>query len=56
MASTNSGFKSIERFVQYLASNPHKPIFILLILMMAQKSSDLHGVGINFKTTKPRTV
>ena len=30
------------------------PYFILLIIIMAQLSSDLHGVGIKFKTTQPR--
>ena len=30
--------------------NPYR---ILLILMMAQISSDLHGVGIKLKTTQP---
>ena len=32
------------------------PYFILLIIIMVQISSDLHGVGINLKTTQPRIV
>ena len=36
VAPTLPGFEDIKRRVQYLPSHPHKPIFILLILMMAQ--------------------
>ena len=33
--TTITGFQGIKRCVQYLASNPHKPIFILIIIMMS---------------------
>ena len=52
VASTVPGFQGIKRCVQYLASHPHKPIFILLILMMDHMSSGLHGVEIKFNTTQ----
>ena len=39
-----------------MASHPHKPIFILLIPIMYQISSGLHGVEIKLKTTKHRIV
>ena len=72
VAPTLPGFQGIKRCVQYLASHPHKPIFypsnsydgsnfsntayILIILIMAQILSDLHGVGIKLKTAQPRIV
>ena len=43
VAPTLPGFQGIKRCVQYLASHPNNAIFILLIFMMAQMSSDLHG-------------
>ena len=46
------GLQGIKRCVQYLASHPHKPIFILIILMMDKISSGLHGVEIKLKTTQ----
>ena len=49
-------FQCIKLYVQYLASQPHKPMFILLILMMDQISSDLNGVGIKLNTTLPKIV
>ena len=48
------GFQGINHCVKYLDSHPHEPIFILLIIIMDQMSSDLHGVGIKFKTTQLR--
>ena len=39
-----------------LLVNHMNPYFILLILMIDQISSDLHGVIIKFKTKQPRTV
>ena len=41
---TLPSFQGIKRCVQYLDSHTHTPIFILLILMMAQILSDIHGV------------
>ena len=49
-------FQVIKRCVQYLASHPHKPIFILIILMTDQMSSCLHGAEIKLNTTQPRIV
>ena len=46
-------FQSIKRYVMYMVSHPHKAIFIVLIMMMAQIPSDLQGVGIKLKTTQP---
>ena len=54
VAPTITGFQGIKQCVKYLDSHPHKPIFILLIIMMVQISSDLHVVGIKLKTTQPR--
>ena len=54
VAPTLPGLKGIKRCVKYLASHPHKPIFIFIIIMMDQISSGLHGVGIKFKITQPR--
>ena len=51
VAPTLPGFQCFKRCVQYLYSHPHKPIFILLILMTDKISSGLHGVGIKLKTT-----
>ena len=39
VAPTLPGFQGIERCVQYLTSCLHKPIFILIIIMMSQMSS-----------------
>ena len=36
VAPTLTDFQGIKRCVQYLASHPHNPIFILLIIRMAQ--------------------
>ena len=52
MATTIPGIQDIKQCVQYLDSHPHKPIFISLINMMAQISSDLHGVGIKLNITQ----
>ena len=49
-------FQDIKRCAQYLASHPHEPIFIHLMLMIDQTSSGLHGVGIKLNTTQPITV
>ena len=46
MASNSLHFQGIKRCIQYLDSYPHKLSFILLILIMDQISSGLHGVGI----------
>ena len=51
VAPTITGFQGIKCCVQYLARHPYKPIFILIILMMDQISSDLYGVGIMLNTT-----
>ena len=56
VAPTLPGFQDIKCCIQYLASHPHKSIFILIIIMLDQMSSDLHGVGIKLKTTQPRIV
>ena len=50
------GLQGTKLYVQYLASHPHKPIFILLIIMMDKMLSDLHGVGIKLNTKQPRIV
>ena len=54
VSPTLPGFQGIKRCVQYLASHPHKPIFILLILMKYQISAGLHGVEIKLKTTQQK--
>ena len=51
VAPTLPYFQGIKRCVQYLASHPHKTIFILLIIMMDQMSSGLHRVEIKLNTT-----
>ena len=56
VAPNLTGFQGIKCCVQYLASHSHKPIFILLIITMAQILSDLHEVGIKFNTTQLRIV
>ena len=38
MAPTLPGFQGIKHCVQYLASHPHKPIFILLLIIIDQMS------------------
>ena len=53
VSPTLPGLQGINLCVQYIASHPHKTIFILLIIIMAQISSDLHGVRINLKTIQP---
>ena len=52
VATTLPGFQGIKLCVQYLASHPHKLIFILKIIIMDQISSGLHGVEIKLKTTQ----
>ena len=47
------GFQGLKICIQYMDIHPHKPIFILIILMMAQIPPDLHGVGIKWKNTQP---
>ena len=54
VSPTLNYFQGLKCCIKYLASHPHKPIFILLLLMMDQMSSDLHGEGIKLKTTQPR--
>ena len=54
MAHTLPELQGIKQCVQYLASHPHKTIFILLIIMMDQMSSGSHGVEIKLKTTQPK--
>ena len=49
-------FKYLNLCIQYMVSHPHKTVFILLIPMMAQMSSYLHGVGSKLKTKQPRIV
>ena len=39
---TLPGFQGIKRRIIYMASQPHKNIFILLIIIMYQISPDLH--------------
>ena len=56
VSPTLPDFQGIKRCIQCLDSHPHKLIFILLIIMMTQILSDLHGVGINLNSTQPRTV
>ena len=55
-APTLTVFQGIKLCVQYVAGHPHKPVFVLLILMMTQISSELYGVGIKLKTTSLRIV
>ena len=50
---TLAGLQCIKRCVQYMASQPHKPILTLIILIMDQMLSGLHGMGIKFNNTKP---
>ena len=45
--------QGIKHRVQYIASNPNKKAFIIIIVMMAQISSYLHGVGIKLNNTQP---
>ena len=47
------GFKGLKSCIQYLASHLHKTTFTLLIIIMAQISSYLHGVGLKLYTTQP---
>ena len=54
VASILPGFQCLKRCIQYLVSHPHKPIFILIIIMMYKMSSELHGVAPKLKTTQPR--
>ena len=56
VAPTLPGFQGIKCGIQYLDSHQHKTKLILLIIMMDQISSDLHGVGIKLNTTPPRIV
>ena len=56
LAPNLPNLQGIKRCVQYLDSHPHKPIFILLIIMMDKISSKLHGLGIMLNTTQPRTI
>ena len=56
VAPTIPGFQGIKLCIQYLTSQPHKTTFILPIIMMAQMLSDLHGLGIKFKTTQTRII
>ena len=55
VAPTIPGFQGIKQCIQYLSSHQHKPIFILLIIMMDQMSSGLHGLGFKLKTTQQKT-
>ena len=50
------GFKYHKCCIQYMASHPHKPIFIIMIIVMDQISSYLHVVWVNLKASKPRTI
>ena len=56
MAPTIPYFRGIKRCIQYLAIHSYKISFILLTLIMDQILSELHGVGLNFKTTQPKIV
>ena len=56
VAHTIPGFRDIRCCIQYMASQPHRTIFILLILFMDQILLYLHGVGIKLKTTLHRIV
>ena len=56
LAHALTGFQGLKRFIKHLSSHPNNPIFILIILMMAQISLGLHGVGIKGKTEQPRIV
>ena len=53
LSPTLPGFQGLNIFILYLSSRPHKPIFILLVLIMYQISSDLHVVVLKFNTTQP---
>ena len=53
LTPTLPGFQGLKRCIQHMASHPHKHIFILLITMIDQMSSDLHVVRNMLKTTQP---
>ena len=54
VAPTLPIFQGLKCCIKYLYSHPHNLYFIVIILMIDQMSSDLHGVGIKLKTTQPR--
>ena len=53
MAPTRHGFRDFKLCSQYLASYDHIILFILIILITYQISSDIHGLGIKLKTVPP---
>ena len=56
VAPNLTGLQGLKICIQYLASHPHRSIFILLIITTDQISSDLHGSEIKLKTTQPKIV
>ena len=56
MLLTLPGFQGINNVFNIWLINHINPYFIPIIIMMDKISSDLHGVGINYKTTQPRAV
>ena len=53
VAPTLPAVQGPKCWIKYLASHPHKPIFILIIPMVDQMSLDLHVVGIKLKIAQP---
>ena len=51
LAPTIPGLQCLKRCIQYLASHPCNPSFILIIIIMYQISSELHVMGIKWMTT-----
>ena len=47
------GFQCFKRYIQYIASYFNKTVFVLLIHIMYQMSSYLHGLGLKLNTTQP---
>ena len=52
VAPTLPGFQGIKIFFDIWLFTHINPSFIIIIIMMAQMPSDLHGVGIKLKTTQ----
>ena len=46
-------FQGLKHSIKYLDSHPNDPYIVIIILIMAQNSPYLHGVGIKLKTTQP---
>ena len=53
MALIIPGFQGLKLCIQYLASHTRKFIFIAIIIITDQISSDLHEVGLKLNITQP---